>query len=39
MPGPSFTHTAAADHRLRTSIVSPSTGMASGVSDNSPLMA
>ncbi len=39
MPGPSLTHTAAADHRLRTSTVSPSTGIASGVSDSSPLMA
>ena len=39
MPGPSLIHTAAADHRLRTSIVSPSTGMASGVSDSSPLIA
>ena len=39
MPGPSLTHTAAADHRLRTSGVSPSTGIASGVSDSRPLMA
>ena len=39
MPGPSFTHTAAADHRLRTSGVSPRQGMASGVSDSRPLMA
>ena len=39
MPGPSLIHTAAADHRLRTSTVSPSTGIASGVSDSRPLMA
>ena len=39
MPGPSLIHTAAALHRLATSTVSPSTGMASGVSDSSPLIA
>ena len=31
-PGPSLTHTAAADQRPLTSGVSPSTGMPSGVS-------
>ena len=38
-PGPSLIHTAAADHRLRTSGVSPSSGNPSGVSDRRPLMA
>ena len=32
-------HTAAADHRFFTSGVSPSTGIASGVSESSPLIA
>ena len=31
-------HTAAADHRFRTSTVSPSTGIASGVSERRPLI-
>ena len=39
MPGPSFTHTAAHDHRPRTSCVSPSSGIPSGVSDSRPLIA
>ena len=39
MAGASLIHTAAADHRLRTSTVSPSTGIPSGVSDSRPLMA
>jgi hypothetical protein len=38
-PGPSFTHTAAADHRPLTSGVSPSSGKPSGVSDRRPLIA
>ena len=38
-PGPSLIHTAAADQRLRTSAVSPSSGKPSGVSDSSPLIA
>ncbi len=38
-PGPSLTHTAAADQRPRTSGVSPSSGSPSGVSDSSPLIA
>ena len=38
-PGPSLTHTAAADQRPLTSGVSPSTGMPSGVSAMRPLMA
>ena len=38
-PGPSLTHTAAADHRPFTSGVSPSSGSPSGVSDSRPLIA
>ena len=38
-PGPSLTHTAAADQRPFVSGVSPSTGRPSGVSDSSPLIA
>ena len=38
-PGPSFTHTAAADHRPFTSDVSPRIGIPSGVSEMSPLIA
>jgi hypothetical protein len=38
-PGPSLTHTAAADHRPRTSGVSPSRGSPSGVRESSPLIA
>ena len=38
-PGPSLIQTAAADHRPRTSGVSPSSGSPSGVSESSPLMA
>ena len=39
VPGPSFTQTAAADHRPLTSGDSPSTGMPSGVRERMPLMA
>ena len=39
MPGPSLTHTAVHDHRPRTSLVSPSSGIPSGVSDSRPLIA
>ena len=38
-PGPSLTHTAAADHSPLTSGVSPRIGMPSPVSEMSPLMA
>ena len=38
-PGPSFTHTAAADQRPFTSGVSPRIGIPSGVSEMSPLIA
>ena len=38
-PGPSLTHTAAADHRPLTSGVSPSSGSPSGVSERMPLIA
>ena len=38
-PGPSFTHTAAADQRPLTSGVSPRIGIPSGVSEMSPLIA
>ena len=38
-PGPSLTHTAAADQRPCTSGVSPRIGRPSGVSESSPLMA
>ena len=38
-PGPSFTHTAAADQSPCTSGVSPSSGSPSGVSESSPLIA
>jgi hypothetical protein len=38
-PGPSFTHTAAADHSPLTSGVSPSSGRPSGVSERIPLIA
>jgi hypothetical protein len=37
-PGPSFTHTAAADQRPFTSV-SPSSGSPSGVSESRPLIA
>ena len=39
MPGPSLTHTAAHDQRPRTSWVSPSSGIPSGVSESRPLIA
>jgi len=38
-PGPSFTQIAATDHSPRTSGVSPTSGMPSGVSEMSPLTA
>ncbi len=38
-PGPSFTHTAAADQSPFTSGVSPRIGIPSGVSEMSPLIA
>ena len=38
-PGPSLIQTAAADHRPRTSGVSPTSGRPSGVSDSRPLIA
>ena len=38
-PGPSLTHTAAADQRPRTSGVSPRIGRPSGVSESRPLIA
>ncbi len=38
-PGPSFTHTAATDHRPLTSGVSPSTGSPSAVRESRPLIA
>jgi len=39
VPGPSLTHTAAADQSPRTSGDSPRTGIPSGVSDRMPLIA
>ena len=38
-PGPSLIQIAAADHRPRTSGVSPSSGMPSSVTDSTPLIA